>query len=198
MSLEHTLLLILFVAVAAGTPGPANLALIASGAQNGIRASVPFLVGTLVGFQAIFWLAACGALAVVASFPMLWTGLRYACMAYILYLAWHIAVAKITPDQRDRNAPGFWRGAILHPLNPKAYAMQFAALAQFASPTHGIRDAVILSLLFLCLGGVLNAGWMCSGEFIRRLASRPTTFRAISIVLALLMAGSTLASLQLA
>ena len=44
-----------FAASQVGTPGPANMALLATGARYGFRAALPFVAGVAVGKQFIIW-----------------------------------------------------------------------------------------------------------------------------------------------
>ena len=45
----------LFAASQVGTPGPANMAMLATGARYGFRAALPFMFGVLFGKQLIIW-----------------------------------------------------------------------------------------------------------------------------------------------
>lgn len=198
MPLETFFLLCLFVIVLTGTPGVGNLMLMACGTNFGVRRSLPFLLGTLMGFLTILTLTSAGLLAVVLSMPVLWNALRVACIGYILYLAWMIATAKPKEAAAAEHAPGFWRGYLVHPLNPKAYAMQVAAISQFVAPERYIGDVVTLALTFFFLGGACNAVWLGGGRLLAQLAARPLRFRIINGTLAALMVISTVVSLQMA
>ena len=44
-----------FAASQVGTPGPANMALLATGARYGFRAALPFVGGVVLGKQLIIW-----------------------------------------------------------------------------------------------------------------------------------------------
>lgn len=197
MPIDQFILLCLYVTALVGTPGPANLALLACGANFGARTTLPFLFGTLAGFHMIYVLTAAGLLALVTGVPLLWTVLRIACVGYILYLAYTIATARPHERSSASKAPGFWRGFWIHPLNPKAYAMQVAGISQFVSPERYVGDAIILALTFLLLGGALNFGWACGGNLLSGLARNPMHFRVANVSLAILMVASTLASLHL-
>ncbi|PTW61310.1 threonine/homoserine/homoserine lactone efflux protein [Breoghania corrubedonensis] len=190
-------LLCLYVMALTGTPGPANMALVALSGTHGIARTVPFFLGTLAGFAMTYWLAALGLLALVAGLPLVWGALKIACIAYILYLAWLVATAgPATPDVTSaRAAPGFLRGFWIHPLNPKAYAMQVAAISQFTVPDRYGADALVIWLTFFLLGGAMNFCWMIGGRLLTRFMRMPRLFRAINVTLAILMVASTLASL---
>ena len=47
--------LAIFAASQVGTPGPANMALLATGARFGFRAALPFVAGVALGKQLIIW-----------------------------------------------------------------------------------------------------------------------------------------------
>ncbi len=200
MTIDQYFLLCLFVIALVGTPGPANLSLLAFGTRFGAVKTLPFLIGTLAGFQMIFFANAIGLLGLVIQHPTLWTALRFACFLYILYLAWMIVKSPAAP--RSLNATpnlwkDFWRGFWIHPLNPKAYAMQVAAISQFIPSNNRVEGAVIVGLTFLILGGGLNFIWAVGGEFLAHLTQNPAKLRIISMILAALMVASTFISLMM-
>lgn len=166
MPFESALLLIAFVVVTVGSPGPANLAFMASGARYGIAPALPFLVGSLVGWLALYLVISTGLIAAVQARPILWTMLRAACFAYILYLAWRIAFAGPTSQQETPPAPNFFRGVLIHPLNPKAYAMITAAVAQFATAEAPVASLIWIAAAFIGLGFWLNFGWLAAGALL--------------------------------
>ena len=201
MSLEQFALLVLFVVVLTGTPGPANLSLMASGLAVGALRTIPFLLGTMAGFQAIFLLNAAGLAAAVYLVPGLAIALKIACLAYIGWLAWSIATADPAKPREQRlatPAADFVRGLWLHPVNPKAYAMQVAALAQFASPRPSLLEVAILAATFIFAGGFMNYLWAAGGGAMGRIAQSPSSYRALAVTLSLLMVASVVASLFLA
>mgnify|MGYP002713084435 CR=1 FL=1 len=198
MSWEQFGVLFLMVTVLVGTPGPANLSLMAYGATVGAVRTLPFLVGTIAGFQAIFVLNALGMSGLLLLAPGLAVALKIACGAYMTYLAWKIATS--APPQVSARAPmrpwaDFIRGLWLHPLNPKAYAMQVAVLGQIAAGKPTLSQFVVMAVTFALWGGVLNFIWSSGGGFMGRLATAPASYRALVVSLAGLMLGSVVLSL---
>lgn len=198
MPLGQFALLVAFVVALVGSPGPANMTLMASGLAFGARPAVPFLFGTMTGFQVIFWLNVAGLHALLTSAPEVFAVLRIVCIGYILYLAWVIVSRPIAGPSAASRAPGFPRGIIVHPLNPKAYAMQVAAISQFVSPDRYLADALIVSLTFWLLGGILNGLWLVAGSTMRNATTNLRALQVLRIVLAGLMVASTIASLHFA
>ena len=86
--MELLFALALFCAVTLFTPGPNNLMLMSSGLNFGFRRGVPHLLGVTLGFTVMVLIVGLGLGAVFAQWPLLYTGLKYAGAAYLLYLAW--------------------------------------------------------------------------------------------------------------
>ncbi|MCA1297231.1 LysE family translocator [Stappia indica] len=196
MPLTQFALLAGFIVAMVGSPGPANMALVANGLAFGVRPVLPFMLGTTGGFQLIFWLNALGLFALLQSAPAVFQILRWACMGYILYLAWLIVRAR-PKTMKAGAAPGFWRGFWVHPLNPKAYAIQVAALSQFVAPNRFLADALVVSVTFCLLGITLNSLWLCGGSLMRASTGDGRILRGLNVALAALMVGSTITSLQM-
>jgi threonine/homoserine/homoserine lactone efflux protein len=91
--MELLLALALFCAVTLFTPGPNNLMLMASGLNFGFRRGMPHLWGVTLGFTAMVLIVGLGLGAIFHKWPVLYTVLKYGGAAYLLYLAWQIAVS---------------------------------------------------------------------------------------------------------
>ena len=79
--------LIIFSVAQIGTPGPANMALLATGAGYGLRRALPFVAGVVVGKQLIIWPLGFGLMQLAASWPAVFLAMKYLSAAYIIYLA---------------------------------------------------------------------------------------------------------------
>lgn len=78
-----------------GSPGPAPLALAATGASHGFRNGVPFLAGILAGLAVAIIGAIAGLAKLFASFPELRLTVQILGSTYICYIAFKIATAPI-------------------------------------------------------------------------------------------------------
>lgn len=158
--------LIVFLASQVGTPGPANMAMLTTGAAHGFRAALPFMLGVLFGKQLIIWPMGFGLLELAGRFPLVFSTLKYASAAYIIYLAWRVANLRLKPGHASR-VPGFAAGLIVHPLNPKAWAMITASFTNFVSPDTQplIATAVVAASLFV-VQSIFHPLWTFGGERI--------------------------------
>ena len=189
-----------FAASQVGTPGPANMALLATGARFGFRAALPFVAGVALGKQLIIWPIGFGLMELADRLPWLFEGLKWASAAYIVWLAWKVANLRLTTGG-DAHAPGFAAGLIVHPLNPKAWAMIVAGFTGFVTPgTDPIIATATIGGILLACQLVLHPIWTFAGDRIARtLAGTPAepylmyTLAALTVasVLFVLFGGGT-------
>ena len=156
-----------FAASQVGTPGPANMALLATGARYGFRAALPFVAGVVVGKQLIIWPIGFGLMELAESLPWLFVILKWASAAYICWLAWKVANLRLSPGAGDVTAPGFMAGLIVHPLNPKAWAMITAGFTNFVTPdTPTLQATAIIAAVLMGCQLIFHPIWSLGGDRI--------------------------------
>lgn len=158
-----------FAASQVGTPGPANLALMATGARFGFRASLPFVAGVALGKQLVIWPVGFGLMELSAKAPWIFETLKYLSAAYIIWLAWKVANLRLSAEHSAQPAPGFLAGLVVHPLNPKAWAMIVGGFTAFVAPgTPALEATAAIALVLLSCQLVLHPLWTLAGEGIAR------------------------------
>ncbi|KIC44378.1 amino acid transporter LysE [Ruegeria sp. ANG-S4] len=158
---------LIFAASQVGTPGPANMVLLGTGARYGFQAALPFVAGVILGKQLIIWPVGFGLMQVAEQAPLVFSVLKYASAAYIIWLAWKIANLRLSRGHADEDVPGFWAGLIVHPLNPKAWAMIIAGFTGFvAAGTPSLNATVTIALCLLLCQAVLHPIWTFAGDRI--------------------------------
>lgn len=177
----------IFAASQVGTPGPANMALLATGARFGFKAALPFVAGVVLGKQFVIWPVGFGLMELSARAPWVFEVLKYASAAYITWLAWKVANMRLQKQDGAGDAPGFAAGLIVHPLNPKAWAMIVGGFTAFvAADTPPLEaTATIAAVLMLCQL-ILHPVWVLSGDAIARTvagtAIEPYLMRSLAIL----------------
>ncbi|MCY4180477.1 MAG: LysE family translocator [Litoreibacter sp.] len=158
----------LFAASQVGTPGPANMALLATGARYGFRAALPFVAGVALGKQLVIWPVGYGLMQLADGAPWLFDTLKWVSAAYIIWLAWRVANLRLDTDAKVQ-APGFLAGLIVHPLNPKAWAMITAGFTAFTAPETPVFQATLtIAAILLAVQVVLHPLWTYGGERLAR------------------------------
>ncbi len=158
---------LIFAASQVGTPGPANMALMATGARFGFKAALPFVAGVALGKQLIIWPIGFGLMEIIAALPWLFNALKYISAGYIIWLAWKVAKLRLDTNQIATNAPGFAAGLIVHPLNPKAWAMIVGGFTSFVEPgTSTLYATAVIAACLLACQIVLHPIWTFAGHKI--------------------------------
>jgi len=176
-----------------GTPGPANMALLATGARFGFRAALPFVAGVALGKQLIIWPIGFGLMELAETAPWLFITLKWLCVAYICWLAWKVANLKLSFGQNDAQAPGFIAGLAVHPLNPKAWAMITAGFTSFVSPgTPALQATATIAICLFVTQIVLHPIWALGGQTIAQTVAGTPAERYLMWTLAVLTVASVL------
>ncbi len=171
-----------------GSPGPAPIALAATGATFGFRKGIPFLFGILTGIAVAITAASIGLAALFNTFPQLKLSFQIIGGVYILYIAYKIASASAVSAGEIENAPKFIDGFILNLLNPKLYAVFLAIYSKFLLPA----DSLFVSYLFtgltcFAIAVCVDILWLAFGRTLRHIFHQPKQARQIRILLASLM-----------
>lgn len=184
---------LLFAASQVGTPGPANMALMATGARWGLRAALPFVAGVVLGKQLIIWPIGFGLMELAERVPLVFGALKWLSAGYICWLAWRVANLRLVIGESEGPAPGFAAGLIVHPLNPKAWGMITAGFTNFVSPgTPVLQATAAIAMSLLCCQIVLHPIWTYGGERIARAVAGTAAERYLMWSLAGLTVASVL------
>ena len=187
MTHEQLLALATFAFVTFITPGPNNLVLMASGANFGVRRTVPHMLGVALGFVFMAVLVGAGLAQAFVAAPQLYAALKAASVAYLLCLAWKIAMAPPPgEDARAGRLMTFLAAAAFQWVNPKAWAMALTAVSVYA-PSQTIAGIMAVAVVF----GIVNlpsvGAWAMLGQELRRVLTNPARMRAFNVLMAVLL-----------
>ncbi|KZD12777.1 LysE family translocator [Oceanibaculum pacificum] len=174
----------LIAALAAGvvyivTPGPAVLALLGIGAEQGRRAGAAFLGGHLVGDLLWTFLALLAIIGARVIDPLVFDLLGIACGLYLFYLGLRAVLVRRTDtgalDSQVRHP--LRRGMIFGVTNPKGYpvalAMFAALLANYGAALSwdSLPPLMLAAFLGFLLGDLILV-WIVGLSGVRRLYRR--------------------------
>lgn len=175
-----------------GSPGPATISLTAVGSAYGVRRSLAYLAGIIVGTTIVLVAVATGITATLLAVPALRSVLIAVSAAYILWLAYHVATAPpLAAQTAASDAPSLAGGALLGVANPKAWvaiAAVFAGarLADTATTDAAAKIAVLSVMIIL-----INAIWLIAGASLAPVLRDPRRARVVNIALAAALVGAT-------
>ena len=187
MTAQLLLAFVLFAFATAGTPGPNNMMLLASGANFGFRRTVLHILGISAGLGVMVAAMGLGLGGVFKAFPVLHDALKWVGGAYMLWLAWKIATAKGVTDKQAGSQPmTFLQAAAFQWVNPKAWAMALTAATTYMA--DGSTGAVFLGAgTFMLVGAPCSAAWAGFGQGLRPFLDRPKVLRAFNLTMAALL-----------
>ncbi len=190
--MELLVALALFCIVTLFTPGPNNLMLMTSGLNFGVRRGMPHLLGVVLGFAGMVLIVGLGLGAIFERWPLLYVALKYGGAAYLLYLAWQIAVS-LPPGPGGDSAGrpiGFVQAAAFQWVNPKAWVMAVSSVSTYAAVAPFPVNVFVIAALFGVLGLASSGTWLGFGVALQRVLKNPRAVRVFNIIMALLLVAS--------
>ena len=169
------------------TPGPNNLMLMASGANFGIRRTIPHMLGVSIGFAVLAICVGLGLGAAFEAYPRLYDALKVAAVLYMLWLAWRIANAAPPGEAAKAGQPMTFLQAVLFQwVNPKAVAMAVTAVTVYA-PERTLWAVLAVALVFSAVNLPSVGSWAWLGVQMKRWLSSPGRLRAFNWTMAALL-----------
>lgn len=188
--------LIVFCIVGSVTPGPNNLMVMASGAAYGWRATVPHVMGIMIGFAVMNLAMNLGLGSLLAQAPALVWVVKTGGALWLLWLALQLGRAALRPAAGSGARAGgrpmrFHEAVLFQWVNPKAWAMALAAAGAYAQLTPSLwsRTALIVLVFALC-SPLANGLWVTMGEALHRLLSGARAGRVFGLLMAALLAAT--------
>ena len=163
------------------TPGPNMMYLTSRALCQGRCAAIWSLWGVATGFLIHLTVAASGLAAVLRATPAAYNGVRYAGVAYLLWLAWKslrpggsaLQTSQL-PDATRRQL--FFMGFMTNALNPQAAFLYVSIFSQFIHPERGcvLAQSLVLGAVQISISFVCNAGIICAASVLgRTVAEKP-------------------------
>ena len=177
-----TTTLITYVAIVVGfvfIPGPATLLTVARATSSGARVGIATGAGIAAGDVIHTVMAIVGISAIIAASAVLFSVIKYAGAAYLVFLGLQAILMKAPIDPTAGALPitakkAFRQAILAEVLNPKTALFFLAFLPQFVDPSGGAvgLQLAMLGAIFVFLGLVstvvfaIGAGGL--GRFLRR------------------------------
>ncbi|HET7754321.1 MAG TPA: LysE family translocator [Anaeromyxobacteraceae bacterium] len=170
------------------SPGPDNLMVLSIGISRGRLCGLAFGLGCALGCLSHTFLAAVGVSALIAASPVLFTALRFAGGAYLVWLGIGALRSRGSSFEASSDAGGtgdrggatrslrglFARGLLANAINPKVILFFLAFLPQFVDRARGgvgVQTAQ-LGIVFTTVSAILFGalGWFSGhvGAWLQR------------------------------
>lgn len=187
MTLSLLISVAVFSFVTAVSPGPNNTFLLSSGANFGLKKSLPYLNGIMVGLSGMMIALGAGLGVIFTTLPLVYQVLKWVGFAYIVYLALLIVRSTSKSETGESVYIGFVKATTFQFVNPKAWVVVASFMATMVPVDAGLGATIFICLLFLAFtypGALL---WAVAGQVLKDWLSNPIRRRVFNIASAILL-----------
>lgn len=187
MTYDHLFPLIGYAFATSVTPGPNNMMLLASGANFGVRRSLPHMLGISGGHAFMVLVMGLGLAQLIHAWPNLVILLKVLAVAYVAWLAWKIAHSAAPQAAQATGKPlTFLQAAGFQWVNPKAVAMAISAVTVYGGD-GSLGVVALVALTFACVNLPSVSVWTIAGDVLRHFLSNPVRLRVFNWTMAALL-----------
>jgi threonine/homoserine/homoserine lactone efflux protein len=192
MSAHAFLALLIYAFVASVTPGPNNFMLLTSGVNFGFWRTVPHIFGITAGFATLLLGVGFGLGAILIAYPSLHLSLMIGGGAYLLYLAFKIAMSRsMGGKHEEKTRPmSFLEAAAFQWVNPKAWVMAVTAMAVYSNPDRPFLSVLLIALAFSLVNLPSVTTWAGFGMALRGFLADPARLKWFNIAMGVLLAAT--------
>jgi threonine/homoserine/homoserine lactone efflux protein len=183
-------------ALTVASPGPGVAAVIARGLAHGMKGTPAFIAGFLAGDLVWFGIAATGLAALAKTAATLFVAIKWAGVAYLLYLAWKLWTApaervEVEGDDRQHGWRAFMASFLLTLGNPKAILFFLALLPTVVNlATLNLLSIVEISVAMCLVQPAVLVVYALLAAKARRLFTTPSAVRKLNRSSGVAMAGA--------
>ncbi len=198
MPLDTFLALIVFAFVTSVTPGPNNFMLLASGVNFGFWRTVPHMCGIAAGFCSLLLGVGMGLGALLTALPALSLALKIAGGAYMLYLAWRIAMSRSLGKGGEAGGRPmtFLEAAAFQWVNPKAWVMAVTAMAVYTNAERPVFSMLMVAFAFTLTNFPSVSVWAAFGQGLRGFLADPQRLKWFNITMGVLLVATLVPMLR--
>ena len=180
--------LMIFMFVAAFTPGPNNLLSSYSGFNFGIKKTLPLIYGVTFGFPLLIIIINSGLIIFFKKFPALQEIIKILGSVFILYFAYKVALSKSNEEQKIKNPTKFFNMLFFQFINPKAVLFAIIVVSTFINTNENfIRDTTIVLSVAISFSFVSIFSWCLLGKFLRKFSTNDKFIQIFNYVMSFLL-----------
>lgn len=188
---DQFIALIVFALVGSFTPGPNTAIATLTGANFGMRAGVPHMLGVPFGFGSMLLAATGGVAALLVTHPVATHVIRVLGTAYLCWLAWSL----VRSSEMQPLAAGpfklplsFTQSALFQYLNPKAWMLSAATAGAFMAGDAPFARGAWASAIFALAAFLSLVLYTGLGASLRQWLARGTRLRTFNVTMGALLA----------
>ena len=140
---------------------------------------------------------AAGVAALLLTYPFIAALIKWAGIAYLLFIAWQLARPHPHATRKDLNSTGlkplsFWQSAAFQYANPKAWMLAAATTGSFMASNATVASIAIIVIVFLiaAIGSLVTWAWV--GAALRNWLGIGSRIRTFNVAMGMLLAATAL------
>ncbi|MCK8045364.1 LysE family translocator [Shewanella sp. 1CM18E] len=166
----------IFCATMTMTPGPNNILLATSGANFGVRRTMPHIVGIRLGQTLLHIAILLGLGSMFKAFPVMHQALQILSLGYLVFLAYKVVTMPVdNASQEERLRPmTIKESALFQWINPKSWLATITLCTAFTISGEAYWLTAIMGVVvFNIVGLPTSLTWVVLGATIRRKLDTP-------------------------
>lgn len=166
------------------SPGAGAVNTMSNGLRYGVRRTLPAIIGLQLGFGTQILIVGVGLGAILASSTWMFTLLKWAGVAYLVWLGWQKwrEGSLEAPTDTDK-APDkrFWESVLVNMTNPKATVFLVSLFPQFLEPDapHG-PQFLAMGVTLIAVDIIVMLGYATLASQLQRFMRRPAQQRMLN------------------
>ena len=197
MDISSLITFTLALSIAAVLPGPGIAAIVARSLASGSKAAMPMVLGLMCGDLIYLTFAVLGLAVIAQSMGGLFVAIKWAGIAYLLYLAWKFwtSPASALSSTTEQSKISFFRtwlaGLSVTLGNPKTITFYLALTPTIVDiPNLTILSYFELVMIVFAVISVVLGGYIALAARARSMFVRPAAVKRLNRFAALAMAGA--------
>ena len=170
-------------------PGPDNIFVLTQSALYGRSSGIAVVFGLCSGLIVHSCAVALGVAVIFQTSAIAFSMLKLIGAAYLVYLAWRIAVSRSIGDggKSGSRPMNFVEAAAFQWVNPKAWAIAIAAMATYTNAANATWSTILVAVAFFLINIPSASIWTMFGSMLREWLSHPTRLKVFNISMAILL-----------
>ena len=178
----------LFAIAGSVTPGPNVLMVAAGAARNGVRSTLPHIIGIACGFSVMILLVGTGLAVPLTAFPPAQSAMRWIGAAWIGWIAWQIATSPAPGEGPPRPPMSFFAAAMFQWVNPKAWMLALGMITAWSTPGEPMLPQFIaMAAIFGLVGAPCSFVWAILGDQAGRFLRSTRHVHIFNVTMAILL-----------
>ena len=182
--MSSDLLLLIGISFSLGyTPGPNNAVASYSGFNFGFKKTIPLIMGVGFGYTVLVILINFVLISLFKTYPIIQEIIRILGTVFLIYLAYKIATATASNNEKKTNPVTFYDTFIFQFINPKGVMAATTLISKFVDQGNYISTSLMVIIVCGLTAFSSITAWTLLGKFLRKFATNNSFIKRFNYVM---------------